>query len=428
MWVGVAFLVGLVAPGCDLGLPTSVRQPPTYDCFELQDPYAATGAAWYRGNFHLHSSHSDGALDAEEIVDLYSRNGFAVLCVSDHNQYGDQDGGILAQYQTDERLHDWNGDGVLHPTHVFGSGVEAYVRDYAALRPTWSRDRWTRPELTGWNGPIVLSGAEMTREGLHIGLIGLPGGRLERPGGGSSYLARTEAAGGFVFLAHPGEWNLYPDHLVNILDMSRFDGIEILNGLRLSRIGKATPTGLPQSNTPSLAAVLAAGEQDCAASPWPPDATPLWDALLARGYRLWGLANDDAHTWQGAADAYPFVAFDMVSTNDPSPEGFLSALHSGSCYASTGLFFQEIGVRNRAVVVSAPEADRLRFIGWGGRVLSTVEGGSGTYVATGDEGYVRVEAVGAPSEGKAWPRQAWSQPFYLQPTSCAGSPPVGNVE
>ena len=33
---------------------------------------------------HAHTTWSDGALNLPELVDLYGRNGFDVLCVTDH--------------------------------------------------------------------------------------------------------------------------------------------------------------------------------------------------------------------------------------------------------------------------------------------------------------------------------------------------------
>jgi histidinol phosphatase-like PHP family hydrolase len=79
----------------------------------------------------MHSGHSDGALLTEKLVDTYNRHGFSVLCVSDHNCFGDQDGGILPHLQTDSIVHDWNGDGIVHPELHFGSGVEASVLDHS---------------------------------------------------------------------------------------------------------------------------------------------------------------------------------------------------------------------------------------------------------------------------------------------------------
>ncbi len=366
-----------------LGLGCQDVEAPRALGVEVTDPYARPGS-WYRGTFHVHTSHSDGSYDGAGIVQLYGRAGYGVLAITDHNQYGDQDGGIVPQFQNDALLHDWNGDGELHPEHVFGSGVESYVRDWSRTPPSWAVDRWVQPSFgEGAERPVLLSGAEVSYHEHHIGLVGTPRGWIEPPNRYLDALARTHAAGGFVYLAHPAEWNNKPQRLATRLPLQQFDGIEIINGLWLSRAGAY-------------------------------DARPLWDDLLASGYRLWGLANDDAHTWEGSEHSVPFTAFNMVRTDSPTAAGFLAALHAGAFYASTGLFFAQIELSGRRLVVSAPGATRLRFIGRKGSALLEVAGDSATYEIGGLEGTVRVEAEGPPAPGSTWPRGAWSQPFFVR--------------
>jgi hypothetical protein len=374
IWGAVPLLLGL---GCqDVEAPQPLR-------VEITDPYARPGA-WYRGNFHVHTSHSDGAYDGEGLASLYAREGYGVLAITDHNQYGDQDGGVLPRFQNDSLLHDWNGDGELHAEHVFGSGVEAYVRDWSRPPPSWAVDRWVQPSFgDGAPRPVLLSGAEASYHDLHIGLVGCPSGWIEPPHTSLEGVARTHAAGGFVYLAHPAVWNRTPQRLAERLQLRDFDALEIINGLWLSRHGGF-------------------------------DARPLWDELLASGYRLWGLANDDAHTSEGSEDSVPFTAFNMLRTDDPTARGFLAALHAGAFYGSTGVLFDRLALQDRRVVVSAPGATRLRFIGRKGSALLEVEGPSASYEIGGLEGYVRVEAEAPPATAGGPPRGAWSQPFFIR--------------
>ena len=44
---------------------------------------------WYKGNLHSHTTNSDGAWTPDEAVDHYKANGYAFLCLSDHNLYTD---------------------------------------------------------------------------------------------------------------------------------------------------------------------------------------------------------------------------------------------------------------------------------------------------------------------------------------------------
>ena len=40
---------------------------------------------WYKGNLHSHTTNSDGAWTPDEAVEHYKANGYAFLCLSDHN-------------------------------------------------------------------------------------------------------------------------------------------------------------------------------------------------------------------------------------------------------------------------------------------------------------------------------------------------------
>ena len=357
-------------------------QPPQPAVSAVRDPYCQEGS-WTLGNFHMHSTHSDGAYSGAELVQLYRLRGYGVLCISDHNQYGDQDGGLHPAIQSDNVVHDWNGDGVTHPEHVPGSGVEAYVREWSVPPVEWLKDEWYLPELLQrQEAQVLLPGAEASLGGWHIGLIGYPATWIEPPRGSTAFIGRTRDAGGFIFLAHPGEWNGKGIGLASSLDMNAFHGLEIANGLRLTK-GEA----------------------------W--DATPLWDELLGMGYRMWGMGNDDAHTTSDTREAQPFTAFNVVLTSEATREGYLQALHRGSFYASTGVFFSHLGIVGDEIVVEAPLADEISFIGAGGARLQVSAASSAKYSLRGDETYVRVEAR---QQGST--TCAWSQPFFVAGTPC----------
>ena len=372
--------------GCDD--PSTRTDPPLV----VQNPYAG-GGAWYKADFHLHSTHSHGLMMPGQLAELYANAGYRVIAITDHNCFGDQDGGRLAAMQSDTLLHDWNGDGRTYPDQVPGSGVEAYVRDWNVEPPAYHRERWFRPADASIDDvPLVLSGYEAS-EGYfaaHFGLVGFPPGAIDPPRPGFEWLTRSRAAGGFAYIAHPSEGNAFATRFAAAVPVQEFDGIEIINGLQL--------TG----------GVLA-------------DATPLWDSLLTRGHELWGLANDDAHQFPGAAEQFPFTAFDMVLCQAPTVEAVLAALHRGAFYASTGLLFEELRLDVHSLHVRVPGAQQVRFVGAGGRTLAVQSGESAVYRIQGDEGYVRIEARGdlvlAPHA--SWPRAVWSQPFRVSSASHA---------
>lgn len=378
----LACLLVTLYTACDP--PAGRRAAPA---FTVEDPYRG-GGTWSKANFHVHTLHSHGRLAAGPLVELYRQGGYAVLCITDHNMYGDQDGGVPGPlFQTDSVLHDWNGDGAVHPESRSGSGVEAYVRDWVREPPAWMRDRWFRPAGAG-TAPLVIPGCEASYAyfGAHFGLIGYPPGPMFPPRPGFEWLEPLHRAGGFAFFAHPGDANHDAERFGAVLPIDQFDGMEIINGARLTR-----------------------GETA--------DATPLWDALLSRRCRLWGMANDDAHKLPGEDELYPFVAFNMLLDAAPTTAGVLARLHAGAFYCSTGLLFEDLRLEGTVLTVAAPGASLVRFIGRDGVVLHAAAADRASYSIRGDEGYVRAEATGDVIAGprNTWVRAAWTQPFYIDP-------------
>jgi hypothetical protein len=360
-----------------------IQSPASEERFGLEDPYAAPGN-WLKSNFHLHTTHSDGSYTGGEAASLYASMGYGALCLSDHNQYGDQDGGALRRFQEDSLVYDWNGDAELHPDWIFGSGAEAYVRDWNAPPPRWSRDRWFRQDPGRSPLPLLIPGFEASYAyfGAHFVLVGYPPGPVQPPKPGFRFLDVLDEGPGFAIVAHPGLANARAAAFAAAVPLRRFHGIEIVNGH-----------------------FMTTGEV-------PADATPLWDALLSDGHRLWGIGSDDAHQAPTDSVSMPFNAFTMVRVRQHTAAGVLEALHAGACYASTGLLFAELGAEAGSVVASAPGAASLRVVGRGGIVRLEVAGDSLRYVVRGDEGYVRIEALG-PDAHSLVPR-AWSQPFFIQ--------------
>ncbi|MGN0324436.1 MAG: PHP domain-containing protein [Oliverpabstia sp.] len=45
--------------------------------------------SWYKGNLHCHTTDSDGCLSPAEVVELYRKNGYDFLAISDHDIFSD---------------------------------------------------------------------------------------------------------------------------------------------------------------------------------------------------------------------------------------------------------------------------------------------------------------------------------------------------
>jgi hypothetical protein len=134
------------------------------------------------------------------------------------------------------------------------------------------------------------------------------------------------------------------------------------------------------------------------------DATELWDRLLSTGNRVFAVAGDDA---TGVSD--PAIGGAWISVLAPAQDrnSLLSSLRRGAFFASSGAEFTSLTVNGATITAEAVPGSSLRFIGRGGRLLRVVSGNAASYRVTGNEGYVRVEAIR--DDGA----RAWSQPFFI---------------
>lgn len=92
---------------------------------ESQDAFRAPGH-WYRGNIHMHSTRSDGALPPDQLVALYAERGYDFLALTDHRQVtrldaaGDLGPLLLPAMEVDLFDH-----GSGRPWHIVGLGLQS---------------------------------------------------------------------------------------------------------------------------------------------------------------------------------------------------------------------------------------------------------------------------------------------------------------
>jgi len=145
-----------------------------------------------------------------------------------------------------------------------------------------------------------------------------------------------------------------------------------------------------------------------------PGMEAVWDALLAGGKRIFGIAVDDAHHFQGEFSddrANPGRGWIAVRAAALEGQAIMDALEAGWFYASAGVELADVRVQGPTLEVHIAQRGNFRytttFIGAGGRELGSSPELVASYTLTEDVGYVRAKVVD--SMGHV----AWTQPVFV---------------
>jgi hypothetical protein len=338
-----------VPPGFDDDAPFTPRA--------IEPPEAEV---WLRGSTHVHARASgDSSEPPSSVLAWYERHHYDFIVLTDHNRVSELDPG-----------NDTRG--------------QIALRDPRA-------------------GLIVLSGIELTHNPIgcqpagdpsgscriHVNLIGptaRPVGRIEwaerkshhRIDMYSAALAAQASFGGIAQLNHPQWlWGMTPELLVE----------------------------LARRGMPLIEVANVAFSKWNAGDAAHPSTEALWDAALARGATLWGVASDDAHDYEGRGKYPPGGGWVMVRARR-EPRAVLDALAAGRFYASTGVMLERAEVEGDELVIAvdpaAPGSYTIDFVENARRVESIQ--GRAARRRVPSAGYVR--AVVTRSDGK----RAWIQP------------------
>ncbi len=144
-----------------------------------------------------------------------------------------------------------------------------------------------------------------------------------------------------------------------------------------------------------------------------PGMEEVWDVLLTSGKRIYGIAVDDAHHFQGEFAPHrvnPGRGWLEVRAAALEPIALMEALEAGQFYASTGVELDAVVVTTDRIEihirVAADFRYRTTFIGSEGRVLAETESNPAVFELTSDEAYVRAKVTD--SGGYV----AWVQPVF----------------
>ena len=138
-----------------------------------------------------------------------------------------------------------------------------------------------------------------------------------------------------------------------------------------------------------------------------------WDALLTRGKKIYGIAVDDAHHFQGEfakARANPGRGWVVVRARSRDAREIVTALDEGHFYASAGPVVTEISVTPTSLSLTITRTGDFKyttqFVGANGEILATDKSLTPSYRLRGTETYVRARVV--ESSGAT----AWIQPIF----------------
>jgi hypothetical protein len=146
-----------------------------------------------------------------------------------------------------------------------------------------------------------------------------------------------------------------------------------------------------------------------------PGMEAVWDWLLTQGRRLYGIAVDDAHHFQGEFSperSNPGRGWLGVASSSLGAAALMEALEAGHFYASTGVVLDRIQVEPTRLTVHVRPRSNFKysteFIGENGTVLARTGGPRASYTLRGNERYVRARVE---DSGGA---VAWVQPLFVE--------------
>ena len=377
--VGASILVVLAMHGCAQPDPAAPRAPVPPPAASVE-PVAASDAApssdaapvaerastpdpevWLRGTTHVHARPSgDSATSIPDVITYYEQRGYDFIALTDHNRISEVGDASTA-----------GSVAVRHPPSglIVLAGIELTYNPTGCLPP----------------------GDASGRCRIHVNLLGPTqrfAGKLEwanrqRDERLEKYQAAIDAQkqlGGVIQLNHPNwYWGMTPDVLI---ELAR-------RGIPLVEIANSQFT------------TWNAGDKDH------PSTEMLWDAVLAKGYTMWGVASDDAHDYDpNGGGKYPAGGAWIVVRVRRDPQAIIDAIARGRFYASTGVALERAAVEAGELVVEVSPKElgthTIELVE-NGQVVARVQGKLARR-ALPATGYLR--AVVSRDDGK----RAWVQP------------------
>ncbi|MFP4500676.1 MAG: CehA/McbA family metallohydrolase [Candidatus Hydrogenedentota bacterium] len=261
-------------------------------------------------------------------------------------------------------------DGALEP--------QALVDAYAALGHDFlmisDHDHFTKVRALDGRGMALIPGNEITAYGVHLLHVNAHR-RISPDKDRQRIIDAINTDGGFCVVNHPNwleQYNHCDQELLHT--WQDYTGIEIYNG-------------------------------DIRGASGSPYAMDRWDMVLASGRRVWGFANDDAHTAREHG-----LGWNSVQCDSRKPAHIVRALRAGRFCASTGVAITAVHVDGATIRIETDNAQRIHTVTDLGRVVATCDAAAAEFTVSEDfpYTYVRFECHG--------PRDymGWTQPFFVE--------------
>ncbi len=312
------------------------------------------GYKWYKGNTHTHTTMSDGDSTPGLVARWYRNNGYDFLFLTDHNTRTE----IV---ELNEEIARENAQAkrkkfLLIPGEEVSSNLQGEERRYAVH--TNGLD--TKTTVGKQTGQSVVELLQKAVDGII-------------------------KAGGVPSVNHPNFlWSLTTDDIYAIKNLKHF---EIYNGH-------------PMVNNQ--------GGGDS------PSNEEIWDELLTRGKKYFGVAVDDAHHYKEFRRdlSNPGRGWVVVRAHDLTVAEVRRALETGDFYASTGVELDDVWTTaGKGIELKLSEKKNIKyrteFIGRDGKVLKTDKTMTPHYELSPSDLYVRARVTASTGDN------AWTQPVYL---------------
>ncbi len=326
---------------------------------------AGAQARWFKGNTHTHSLNSDGDVPVDDVVRWYRTHGYHFTVITEHEYFTDV-GPLNGIFAMPNRF-----------LVIAGQEVTQRIADPAHRLGV----RQAHVNALGTSRLVPTLGERNIATGMTIAETYARNG------------AAIRAAGGIVQVNHPNFiWSVPLGDMMDLPDSTLF---EVWNGHPIVyNLGGTDSTGQVMLSTEAR-----------------------WDSVLSRGKLLFGVADDDSHSYKPQDAENPDMArpgrgWIWVRADTLSRDAIIRSLQRGDFYASTGITLRDLRVSSAEYALEiAPAGDRrylTEFIGMNGRVLARSTTLRPSYHMKGDERYVRARI--SDSSG----RMAWTQPVMVR--------------